>query len=102
MPYGAYCLWPGLPHLCHRMAVRRLARMLLVFAWLKSSLLSNGRKPYGASIIAFGLDYLMFATVWRYVVWREHYCFWPGLIRLCYHMAGRRMARVLLHLAWVN
>ena len=93
-----YCLWPGLPHLCRPVAVRRLARVFLPLAWVNSSLLSYGRTPYGASIIAFGLGYLMFATIWRYVVWREHYCLWP-LIHLCYHMAVRCLARVLLPLA---
>ena len=57
------CLWPGLPHFCHCMAVRRMARALLPLAWLNSSLLSYGCTPYGASIIAFGLGYLIFAIV---------------------------------------
>ena len=90
------CLWPGLPHLCHRMAVRSMARALLPLAWLNSSF------PYGASIIAFGLGYLIFAIVWLYVVWREYHCLWPGLTHLCHHMAVRRMTRVLLPLAQVT
>ena len=49
-------------------------------------------------MIAFGLCYHIFAIVWLYVVRREHYCIWPGLTHLCYHMAVRRMARVLLPL----
>ena len=40
---------------CHRMAVCRLAHVLLPLAWVNSSLLSYGRTPYDASIIAFGL-----------------------------------------------
>ena len=54
-------LWPGLPHFCHRMAVHHMARVLLHMACVDSSLLSYGRTPYGASIIAFGLGYLIFA-----------------------------------------
>ena len=95
-----YCLWPGLAHLCHHVAVHRLARVFLPLAWVNSSLLSYGHTPYGASIIAFSLGYLMFATVRRYVVWREYYyCLWPGLIHLWVHMAVCRMARVLMPLA---
>ena len=66
-----HSLWPGLPHLCHRMAVRRMARVLVSLAWLYSSLLSYDCAPYGASIIAFGLGHLSFAIAWLYVVWRE-------------------------------
>ena len=71
-----------------------MARVLLPLAWATSSLPSYGCTPYGASIIAFGPGYLMFATVWWYIVWREYYCLWPGLIDLCYHMARCHMARV--------
>ena len=139
-----YCLLPGLPHLCHRMDVRRMARVLLPLAWFDSSLLSYGCTLYGVSIIAFGLGHLIFAIVclyvvgreyyclwpglihfviiWAYAVWREHYCLWPGLPHLCHpwlyvvwceycclwprlnhlccHIAVRRVARVLLNLAW--
>ena len=84
------------------MAARRMARGLLPLAWVNSSLLSYGCTPYGASFIAFGLGYLIVAIVWLYVVWREYYCLWPGLLHLCYHMAVRRMARVLLPLARVT
>ena len=75
---------------------------------------------YGAAIIAFALGYLIFAIIWLYIVWRENCCLWPGLTHLCYvvwreyyclwtglphvwqHMVVRRVARVLLPLAWVN
>ena len=74
-----YCLWPGLPHLSHRMAaVRPLARLSMPLAWVSSSL-----------------------VIWLYAVWREHHCLWPGSPHLCHRMAVRRMARVLLPLAWV-
>ena len=55
------CLWLGFPQLCHRMAVRCMGRVLLPLAWVDSSLLSYGHMPYGASIAAFGLCYLIFA-----------------------------------------
>ena len=97
-----HSLWPGLPHLCHRMAVRRMAQVLLPLASAISSFLSYGCTPYGASIIAFGLGYLIFTVVWLYVVCREYYCLWPRLTHLRYHMAIRHMARVLLPLAWVT
>ena len=102
--WGDYgCLWPMLPHLFHRMALRRTARALLRLAWVSSSLIVIiWLYPYGESIIAFGLGYLIFAIVWLYVIWREHYCFWPGLIHLCYHVAVPHMARVLLPLAWAT
>ena len=83
------------------MAVRRMAPALLPLSWVHSSLLSYGCMPYGASIVAFGLGYLNFAIVCLYVVQREYYCLWPGLIHLCYHMAVPRMVRVLLPLGWV-
>ena len=97
-----YCPWPGLPHLCHCMAVLGMVPALLPLAWLNSSLLSCGCARYGASIIAFGLRYLMFAIVLLYVVWRAYYYLWPGLIHLCFHMAIRRMAPLLLPLAWAT
>ena len=84
------------------MAVPRKARVLLPLAWATSSLPSYGCTSSGASIIAFGLGYLIFAIIWPYAVWREYYCLWPGLPHLCHRMAVRRMARVLLPLAWVN
>ena len=95
-----YCLWPGLSHLCYRLDVRRMARVLLPLAWAISSLLSYGCTPYGASIIAFDLGYVTFVTVLLYAAWREDYCLWPGLSLFCYPMAVRRVARVLLPLAW--
>ena len=72
------CLLPGLPRLCHHMAVCRMARVLLPLAWVTSSLPSYSCMSYGASIIAVGLGYLIFAIVWLNVMWREHYCLWPG------------------------
>ena len=84
------------------MAARRMARVLLPLAWVKSSLLSYGWTLYSTSIIAFGLGYLTFVIVWLYVVWREYYCLWPRLIHRCRHMAVRRMAWVLLPLAWLT
>ena len=89
-----YCIRPGLPHLCHRMAARRMARVLLPVALVNSSLLSHSNTPYGASIIAFGLGYLIVAILCLYVVWHKHYRCWPGLIHLCYHMNVRRVAPV--------
>ena len=83
------------------MGVCRMARALLPLAWVNSSLLIHGCAPYGVSIIAFGVGYLIFAIVWLYVVLREYYCHWPGLIHFCYHMAVRHMARASLPLAWV-
>ena len=68
------CLWPRLPHLCHCMVVCRMARVSLYVAWVNSSLLSHSNTPYGVSIIAFGLGYLIFAILWLYVVWRKHCC----------------------------
>ena len=95
-----YCLWPGSIHLCYHMAICDMAQVLLPLAWVTSSLpsmtvrrmarvslflalvssplLSYACTPYGASIIAFGLGYLIFAIVWLYVVWRKYYCHWPG------------------------
>ena len=69
------------------MGVRRMARVLLPLACVTSSLLSYGSTPYGASITASGLGYLNFAIVWLYVVRCEYYCLWPGLIHLGNHMA---------------
>ena len=96
------CLWPRLIHLFCYIAVRHIARVFLNLAWFNSSLLSYGLTLYGASIIVFGLGYLVFAIAWLYVVRREYYCIWPGLIHLCYHMAVPCKARVLLPLAWVD
>ena len=90
-----YCPWPGLAHLCYRVAVRCMVRVLLPLAWVISSLLPYGHTPYGVSIIAFGLVYLIFVIGWMYAVWREYYCLWPGLSHFCYRMAVHRMARVL-------
>ena len=57
--------------------------------------------PYGASIIAFGLGYLIFVIVAMYVVWREYYCLWPGLRHSCNRIAVRRMAWPgLIHLCY--
>ena len=70
------------------MAVRRTVRVLLPLAWVNSSLLSYGRMPYGTTIIAFGLGYVIFAIVWLYVVRREYYCFWLGLTHLCCYGAS--------------
>ena len=75
-----YCLWPGLPHLCDCMAVRRMARVSLLL----------------------GLRYVIFVIVWLYVVWREYYCLWPGLPHLCNCIGVRCVARELLPLAWVT
>ena len=61
-----YCLWPGLSHLGYRMAVLRMARILLPLAWAISPFLSSGCTPHGASIIAFGLGYLIFVILWLY------------------------------------
>ena len=97
-----HCLWPGLPQLCDRMAVRRMARVLLPLACVNSSLLSYGCTSYGASMIFFGLGNLIFAIVWLYIIWRKYYCIWPALTHLCYHMAVRHMARALLPLVWVT
>ena len=96
------CLWNGLQQLCHRMALGRLARVVLPLARVNASLLSYGCTPYGASILAFGLGSVIFAVVWLYIVWPEYHCLWPGSIHLCYHMAVCRLARVLLPLAWVT
>ena len=68
-----YCLWPGLSHLCYRMAVR------------------HGRDYY---CLWLGFTYLCS----RMDV--EYYCLWHGLSHLCHRMAVRCMARVLLLLAW--
>ena len=106
----------GLLHLCHRMAVHCMARVLPLLAWVNSSLLSYGRTPYGASIIDFGLGYLNlgivwmydvrreyyclwpglihFFIIWLYLVWREYYCLWPALPQLCHNMAAHCVARV--------
>ena len=141
-----YCLWPGLIRLCYHVAVRRMARVLLPLAWVTSSLPSmavhrmarvllplawinlpllsygctpyrasiivfglhylifaiDGRTSYGASIIAFGLGQCIFVIIWPYTVWRECYCLWPGLPHRRHRMGVCRMARVLLPLAWVN
>ena len=94
-----YCNWPGLPHICHRMVVRRMPEIFLPLAWVTSSLPGCCCRPCGASIIAFVLGHLIFASVWVYVAWREQYCLWPGLTHFCHHTAIRRMARVLLPLA---
>ena len=94
-----YCLWPGLPHLCHRMAERYMARALLPLAW---ALLTCDCTPYGASILDFGLGYLIFAIKWLHILWREYHCLWLGLIHLWSHTAIRRMTRVLSPLAWVT
>ena len=59
-----HCLRPGLPHLCHRMPVRRMACVSLHLAWVHSSLLSYGCTPYGASMIACSLCYHIFDIVW--------------------------------------
>ena len=71
-------------------------------AWATSFLLSYGCIPYDASIIAFGLGYLILAIVWLRIVWREYCCLWPGLPHVCHPMASSCMARALLSLAWVN
>ena len=84
------------------MGVRQMAGVLLLSAWVHSLLLSYAYTPYGARIIAFGLGHLIFDIAWLYVVWREYFCLWPGLIHLCYHIVVGHMARVLLNLAWVN
>ena len=84
------------------MAVRRMARVLLPLVWVNSSSLSHGNTPYGASIIAFGLNYIIFAISLLHVVWREHYRRWPGSVHLYDLMAVRRVARVLLPLARVT
>ena len=63
-----YCLWPGLHHLCHRMAERYMARALLPLAW---ALLTCRCTPYGASILDFGLGYLIFAMILLHAVWRK-------------------------------
>ena len=64
------------------MVVRRMARVLLRLARVISLLLSYARTLYGASIIALGLGDLVFAVARLYVVWRECYCLWLGLIHL--------------------
>ena len=97
-----YCLRPGLPHLCHRMAVHCMAPVLLPLAWVDSSLLSYGCTLHGAGIIAFGLCNLILAILWLYIVWRQYHCLWSGLIHLCYHIAVCCLVRVLLPLAWVT
>ena len=88
-----YCLWPGLPHLCNPMAVRRMAQVLLPLASAISSFLSYGCTPYGASMIAFGLGYLIFGIARLYAVRRRYYCLWPGLSHLSYRMAVRHMVQ---------
>ena len=55
-----------------------MARVSLYVAWVNSSLLSHSNTPYGVSIIAFGLGYLIFAMVWLYVVWRDYIAFGLG------------------------
>ena len=90
------CLWPMLPHFCHHMALRRLAQALLPLAWDNSFLLSCGCTRMARVLVSLAWVYLIFAIVWLYVRWREHYCLWPGLIHLCDHMAVPRKARVLL------
>ena len=84
------------------MAVRRLVRVLLLLAWVTPSLQSYGCTSYGASMIACGLGYILFGILWLYVVWRQYDCLWRGLPDLCNRSAVRRMARVLLPLAWVT
>ena len=84
------------------MAVRRMARVLSPLAWVNASLLSYACTLYDTSIKAFGLGHLSFVIAWLYVVWREYYCFWPGLIHLCSRMAARRVARVSWPLAWLT
>ena len=51
---------------------------LLPLAWAISPLLSSGCTPHGASIIAFGLGYLILVIVWLYAEWRERSYLWPG------------------------
>ena len=76
-------LWPGLIHLCYHMAVRHMVRVFLPLAWVTSCLPPYGGTPYGTSIIAFGLGYLIFRIVWLlYVLWRDYQCLWPGLVHL--------------------
>ena len=87
-----FCVWPGLPQLCHRTAVRCTVRVLSPLAWVNSSWFSYGRTSYAASMVAFGLGYLIFAIIWLCVVWFEYYCLWPGLVYLCFHVAVRRIA----------
>ena len=84
------------------MAVRHMARVILLLAWITASLQSYVCVSYGASIIAFGLGYLLLVILWLYVVWRQYHCLWPGLPDFCNCSAVRRMARVLLPLAWVT
>ena len=118
-----YCLWPGLIRLCYHVAVRRMARVLLPLAWgtsslpsmaicrmarvllhlawVNSPLLSDGCMLYGASMLSFGLGYLVFAIALLHVVWHEYHCLWPGLLQLRFCMAVRRTARVSLPLDWV-
>ena len=102
--YGASIIAFGLRYLIFAIVwlYRRVARVLLPLAGVDSSLFSYGHTPYGATIITFGLGYFIFAIVRLYVVWRVYYCLWPGLSHLCYRMAVRHMARVLLPLAWVT
>ena len=65
-------------------------------AWVTTSLLS-----FAARRTAFGLGYLICVIVWLYVVWRKFYCLQVGLPHVCYRMAARLMAKVLLPLAYV-
>ena len=74
------CLWPMLPHFCHRMALCCVAQALLPLARVNSSLLSYMAVP----------------------VWREYHCLWAGLVHLCHRVAVLHMARVALPLARVN
>ena len=84
------------------MAVRHLVQVLLLLAWVTTSLQSYGCTSYGTSIIAFGLGYIFLVILWLYVVWHQYDCLWPGLPDLCNRSTVRRMARVLLPLAWVT
>ena len=84
------------------MAVLRMARVLLLLAWLTAYLQSYVCTSYGASIIAFGLGYLLLVILWLYVVWRQYHCLWPGLLDPCSRSDIRRMARVLLPLTLVT
>ena len=45
-------------------------------------------------------DLLLQRVSWSPECRKLDYCLWHGLSRLCYHLAVRRMARVLLPLAW--
>ena len=82
--WGRFAFGLGYLIFCHRTVASRTARVLLPLAWVNSPLLSYACTPYGASGIAFGLDYLIFA-------------FYAVLLPLaCYHMAVRRTPRALL------